>query len=66
MADTEKKYLNSEGLGVYDENIKNLINDKVSIQQDVADSGKILGVGTDGKITPVNITWGQLCGNVTV
>ena len=35
------------------EKIKEQLNEKINIQQDVADANKLLGIGADGKITPV-------------
>lgn len=35
------------------EKIKEQLNEKVNIQQNVTDSGKLLGIGVDGKVVPV-------------
>lgn len=52
-----------------DEVIRNLINERVHIAQGTEYSGKVLGIGSDGRVTPVSaftvgasLTWGDIKG----
>lgn len=46
-----------------DEEVKNLIDDKVSIAQGTEDAGKYMGVDASGNVAPIAFTWGALLGS---
>lgn len=52
-----------------DSAVRDLLNSKVSTQQSKEDADKVLGIGSDGTVTPVRamkygdaLTWGDLMG----